>query len=114
MTALLESHFDQKNPAVRSLFERLLIESRKFGVVKVEPKKTSIHLVSRFAFAGVYTRRNYINLELPLARKVTSPRVEKVERASANRYHHRFKLESVKDLDKELLGWLREAYDLKR
>ena len=86
---------------------------KAFGPVKIEPKKTSIHLANRFGFAGVYTRSNYINLEIHLDHKIASARVAKVDKASANRFHHTVKLISEKDVDKELLGWLKEAYQLK-
>jgi len=84
-----------------------------YGHVKIEPKKTSIHLGNRFGFAGVYTRKEYINLEVHLNYKLDSRRVTKVEQASANRYHHTIRLSSQKDIDKELLTWLHEAYILK-
>jgi hypothetical protein len=87
---------------------------KEFGPVRIEPKKTSIHLVNRFGFAGVYTRKEYIKLELHLNYRLDSPRVSKVEQASANRYHHTIRLDNQKDVDKELLKWLREAYDLKK
>jgi hypothetical protein len=99
---------------VAKIYERLITELQKFGTLKVEPKKTSIHLVNRFGFAGVYPRKEYINLEVHLKRKLTSKRVSKVEQASTNRYHHTIRLSDVKEVDKELLSRLREAYDLKK
>jgi len=107
-------HLRDKEPIVAKIYERLITELQKFASLKVEPKKTSIHLVNRFGFAGVYTRKEYINLEVHLKRKLTSKRVSKVEQASANRYHHTIRLSGVKEVDKELLSWLREAYDLKK
>lgn len=107
-------HLDGKDPIVGKIYNRLIDEIKKFGQLKVEPKKTSIHLVNRFGFAGVYTRQNYINLEVHLDYKLTSKRVTKVEQASANRFHHTIKLTSEKEVDKELLNWLHEAYELKK
>jgi len=106
-------HLNGKEQVVTSLYNKLINEVSKFGPVRIEPKKTSIHLCNRFGFAGVYTRKDYINLELHLARKAAGKKISKVEQASANRYHHTIKLTSVKDIDKELLGWLKEAYILK-
>jgi hypothetical protein len=103
-----------KAPEVGAIYERLILELRKFGPLKIEPKKTSIHLGNRFGFAGVYTRKDYIKLEIHLNYKLTGRRVSKVDQASPNRYHHTVKLASVKDVDKELLGWLKQAYDLKK
>jgi hypothetical protein len=107
-------HIKDKAPEVGAIYERLIVELRKFGPLKIEPKKTSIHLGSRFGFAGVYTRKDYILLEIHLNYKLTGRRVSKVDQASPNRYHHTVKLASVKDVDKELLGWLKQAYDLKK
>jgi hypothetical protein len=106
-------HLKGKEPSVTVMYEKLIKELQKFGSLKIEPKKTSIHLGNRYGFAGVYTRKDYINLEVHLSRKLTSKRVSKVEQASPNRFHHTIKLNSVKELDKELIGWLKEAYDLK-
>lgn len=106
-------HLRDKSPAVAAIYEKLIKELYKFGALKIDPKKTSIHLGNRFGFAGVYTRKGYINLEVHLNHKLVSKRISKVEQASAHRFHHTVKLNSVKDIDKELLGWLKEAYKLK-
>lgn len=107
-------HLSGKEIVVINIYNRLITELQKFGQLKIEPKKTSIHLGNRFGFAGVYTRQNYINLEVHLNYKLTSKRVIKVEQASANRFHHTIKLTTEKEVDKELLNWLREAYELKK
>jgi hypothetical protein len=107
-------HLKDKSPIVAKIYERLINELQKFGALKIEPHKTSIHLGNRFGFAGVYTRTDYINLEVHLNYKLTSKRVSKVEQASANRFHHTIKLTSEKDIDKELLTWLQQAYELKK
>ena len=107
-------HLQDKDPIVSKIYMRLIKELQKFGQLKIEPKKTSIHLGNRFGFAGVYTRKNYINLEVLLNYELTSERVSKVEQASANRFHHTIKLTSEKDVDKELLAWLKQAYELKK
>ena len=107
-------HLKGKESVVQKIYERLINELQKFGKLKIEPHKTSIHLGNRFGFAGVYTRKDYINLEVHLNYKLTSKRVSKVEQASANRFHHTIKLMSEKEIDKELLMWLKEAYELKK
>ena len=107
-------HLKDKKQIVTDIYEKLIAELHKFGQLKIEPKKTSIHLGNRFGFAGVYTRKDYINLEVHLNYKLTSDRVTKVEQASANRFHHTIKLTKPKDIDKELLIWMKESYELKK
>src|SRR5213080_2037682 len=48
----VESHFEGKDDSARQIYDRLLKEAGRFGPVMEEPKKTSIHLVNRTAFAG--------------------------------------------------------------
>ena len=60
----VSQHFENKDPVVKSIYDRILKESRKFGRVVEEPKKTSIHLVNKSAFAGVSTRKNALILNI--------------------------------------------------
>src|SRR5205809_7791249 len=108
----IKSHFEGKDPAVRQIYDRLLKAAGKFGPVVEEPKKTSIHLVNRTAFAGVATRKSAIILTIKSDRKLSSPRVHKSEQTSASRFHHEVKLASPADVDSELVKWLKDAYSL--
>ncbi|MBA3354634.1 MAG: hypothetical protein H0U18_01590 [Pyrinomonadaceae bacterium] len=51
------THFQDKDEIVREIYDRLLSRVEQCGPVIEEPKKTSIHLVNRTAFAGVATRK---------------------------------------------------------
>src|ERR1700754_4914466 len=93
------NHLEDKEPVVTEIYERMIAELQKFGTLKIEPKKTSIHLGNRFGFAGVYTRKNYVNLEVHLNHKLTSKRVSKVEQASQNRFHYTIKISDPHEID---------------
>lgn len=45
-------HLRDKEPVVTEMYGKLVNELKKFGPLKIEPKKTSIHLGNRFGFAG--------------------------------------------------------------
>jgi hypothetical protein len=77
-----------------------------------EPKKTSIHLVNRTAFAGVATRKSAIILTIKSDCQLSNPRIHKSEQTSASRFHHEVKLTSPADVDSELVKWLKDAYAL--
>ncbi len=108
----VESHFEGKDASVRQIYDRILKSARKFGLVGEEPKKTSIHLVNRTAFAGVATRKSAIILTIKSDRKLSSPRIHKSEQTSASRFHHEVRLTSPADVDSELVKWLKDAYEL--
>lgn len=106
----VDSHFAEKDSTVKNIYDQLLKHSRKFGPLTEEPKKTSIHLVNKTAFAGVATRKSAIVLTIKSDRKLSSPRIHKSEQTSANRFHHEVKLTAPADVDSEILGWLKTAY----
>jgi hypothetical protein len=108
----VKSHFEGKDPAVQKIYDRLLKAAERFGPVKEEAKKTSIHLVRRTAFAGVATRKTTVVLTVKSDRKLSSPRIHKSEQTSAQRFHHEVKLTTPAEVDAELVQWLKAAYAL--
>jgi Domain of unknown function (DUF5655) len=110
--AAVAAHFENKEPQVRQIYERILKASHKFGALQEDPKKTSIHLNRKSAFAGVATRKNALILTIKSDRELLSPRIHKSQRTSASRLHLEVRLESPTDVDAELIGWLKRAYEL--
>src|SRR5215213_3400302 len=108
----ISGHFENKEPIVKSIYERILKESRKFGAVVEEPKKTSIHLVNKSAFAGVTTRKNALILNIKSAAPIKHARIAKSEQLSASRFHQEVRLTSPEEVDSVLIGWLKDAYDI--
>ena len=108
----IESHFAKKDPSVLATYRRVLDVARALGPVVEEAKKTSIHLVRHTAFAGVAPRRSSLVLTLKSARDIRSPRVEKREQTSANRWHVEVRLTAPAQVDRQLTAWLRAAYEL--
>ena len=106
----ISQHFEGKDPVVKSIYERILKEACKFGKVIEEPKKTSIHLVNKSAFAGVATQKIALVLNIKSASPIKDARIKKSEQISASRFHQEVKLVSPDEVDATLVGWLREAY----
>jgi len=106
------AHFAKSDPEVQLTYRRILEAARALGPVAEEPKKTSIHLVARTAFAGVATRRSALILTLKSAKDIRSPRVEKREQVSAHRWHVEIRLAKASDVDRQLTTWLSAAYKL--
>lgn len=63
-------------------------------------------------FGGVHTRRNYLILHIRSDHLIDSPRITKSEQLSKSRYHQEVKLQSLDEVDAELLSWLKVAYNL--
>jgi hypothetical protein len=112
MSFSVEQHFEGRSPHVREIYDRILAAARESGLVEEDPKKTSIHLNRRTAFAGIQTRREFLILTLKAQNDINSPRISRREQASANRWHHEIKLHAPADVDAEVKNWLAAAYDL--
>ena len=97
---------------MRATYRRVLEAARSLGPVTEEAKKTSIHLVRRTAFAGIATRRSSLILTLKSSTDIRSPRVEKREQTSANRWHVEIRLDAPTQVDRQLITWLGAAYEL--
>jgi hypothetical protein len=108
----VERHFTGRSSVVREIYDRIHAASSKFGPVAEDPKKTSIHLVNRSAFAGIQTRRESIVLTLKSTLDIDSDRIFRRERASANRWYLYLKLTSPDDVDAEMIRWLETSYRL--
>jgi uncharacterized protein DUF5655 len=105
-------HFAKSDPEVQLTYRRILAAARALGPVAEEPKKTSIHLLARTAFAGVATRRSALILTLKSAKDIRSQRIEKREQVSARRWHVEIRLMKPADVDRQLITWLSAAYNL--
>jgi len=108
----VEQHFEGKDPGIRRIYDAIVRTARAFGPFEEEPKKTSIHLARRAAFAGVATRKDALVLTLKSAHDIADARVQKREQVSANRWHLEIRLREPKDVDRQLAEWLRDAYEL--
>ena len=108
----VNEHFENREPQVKATYDAILNAAKKLGPVKEEAKKTSIHLVRKSAFAGVATRKTALILTLKSDSDFASKRIARREQASAHRWYLEIKLETPEQVDREILVWLKKAYEL--
>jgi hypothetical protein len=108
----VKEHFENRAPEVKATYEAIVKAAKQFGPVKEEAKKTSIHLVRKSAFAGIATRKSALILTLKSNSDVVNKRISKREQASANCWHLEVKLQEPEQVDREILAWLKTAYEL--
>ena len=93
---------------------------RTFPVVNKRVQKTQITFFNRHVFACVSFARVKRKAELPegwlvltlgLPAPLDSSRAAVKTEARPGRWTHHFVLSKREELDEELLGWIREAYD---
>ncbi|MBV8545395.1 MAG: hypothetical protein JO093_00805 [Acidobacteria bacterium] len=108
----VDAHFSGRSPHVFQIYQKIVDASSALGPVEEDPKKTSIHLNRRVAFAGVQTRKDALILTLKSERDVKHNRVHKTEQTSANRWHFEVRLNDPAEVDEQIVQWLHMSYEL--
>ena len=111
--------FFDGRPEELALYEALLEKISGFGAVTPVVHKTQISLKNRRVFACVSMARvlrrallppHYLVLTLGLPYPLDSPRIAVKVEAQRRRWTHHIVLGTESELDKELMGWVHEAY----
>ena len=107
--ALISSHYAGKNAVLRPLYDRVIGHVRGFGSdIEVAPKKTYVSLRRRKQFAQVGPASgSRLEIGLNLDDAPVGGRLH----AAAGMVNRRVRIQTPEELDAEILGWLREAYE---
>lgn len=100
------------DPALQRVYARLLKAAQTLGPVIEERGERSVLLRSRGGFLGVHPKRDCLDLQIVTAHAIRAARVTKVDAVSARRFHVHVRVATEREVDGQLLEWLREAYDL--
>jgi hypothetical protein len=109
---LVDAQYAGPKAGLRPAYEKMMKEVRAFGGdVEVSPKKAYVSLRRKKQFALIQPS-TASRLDVGINLKGTAPTARLEAAGSWNAMvSHRVRLESVKDVDGELLNWLRAAYE---
>ncbi len=105
-------HLKKCNESALVLYDTLKGVCNEFGPYRIEAVKASIVFKKQSTFLDVKTRRNHINLEFALKEPYDDFPVTKVFKYSKNKYIHFVQIQELEDLDNQLIGWLKESYEM--
>jgi hypothetical protein len=110
--ALVEAQYAGPKAALRPVYDALLAAVRKFGKdVEVSPKKAYVSLRRNKQFAIVQpSTATRVDVGINLAGTAPTERLEGSGSFNAM-VSHRVRVSKLTDVDKELLAWLKAAYD---
>lgn len=95
---------------LRQTFDRYVAAARTHGTLTVYAQKTRIVMQGRVRFAGAVVRKDWLDANMWLRRRVDHPRLVRVESYGNLGFGHHFRLEDPKDIDKAMIKLLGEAY----
>ncbi len=110
----LKDHLVKATPETRRIYDAIMAAIRECGPVQVAPTKAGVNLLSGSgtSLGGLTVHRGYVNLGLVQLEEIRSPRVTWMLRLSARSVAHRIRVSSVQEVDAELRGWIRTAYEV--
>jgi hypothetical protein len=99
-----------KSDRAQDVFRRFVAGIESCGPYSLAPAKTRVAFVAQVRFASVNRiGDDYIDVHFVLPRAIASPRFSKVERLGQLYVHH-LRLRDARDVNRQLLVWLRQAY----
>lgn len=109
---LIDAQYAGAKTGLRPIYETLTAAIRKFGDdVEFAPKKAYVSLRRSKQFALIQPS-TATRIDVGIQLKGTPARARLEPSGSFNAMvSHRVRLESAQDVDAELIGWLRRAYD---
>lgn len=102
------------------LYEAFEAQVERLGEVNIRVQKTQVTFSNRrnFAFVSFLPARKAkdrpktnITITFGLGRRVDSPRIDIATEPYPGRWTHHVLISSTEDIDGELMGWIREAYN---
>jgi hypothetical protein len=107
----VDQFFEGKDPRARIIFDAFLKLARRCGPVRADVAKTRIAFQARTRFAALDAiTKEGVLFHVWLKHQITSPRFVKVELYKPNNYVHYFRIADPKELDNEVLDWLKQSY----
>jgi hypothetical protein len=112
---LIEGQYRDR-PELRPIFDAVLAQVSTLGDVTVQARKTYVSLVTpRRTFAVVQpTTRKRIDLGFRLALPLPATRLQPPTGLGSGNMTAKIGLTSAEEVDEEVLGWLRRAYEENR
>ena len=106
----VDAQYEGKKAALRPLYDTLIAAVAAFGDVEIAPKRTYVSLRRKKQFALVQPGPGRIDVGINLKGVDPNGRLEKSGSFNAM-CTHRVRVNGPDDVNDELLGWLRQAYE---
>lgn len=108
----LVEHFINKDPSVRATYDRLASTLKTFGNFQISPVINAILFSSESTFLAVKPKSKWLDLEFVLDYQADEFPIHKMVQVSKTRYAHFVRIQNPEEVDEQLIGWIKKAYEL--
>ncbi len=110
-TVAFDAHFAGRPPPLRAAFDELIASLPEDVEIRALRTVIILSAMTTFSFVTVQSKRLLVSVFLD--RRIDAARVVKVDEVSTHKIASVFAICGPLDVDDELRGWLREAYELR-
>jgi len=107
-----EDLFIGKDQRVRDLYNALIIRLNGFGEIEVHSGKWNLTIRRLSTFLTVIIEKTHLTLVFISEEPIEEFPVYQNYHHTANRFSNSIKIESADEIDNQLMGWLRQAWEL--
>lgn len=108
----MQKYLSGKPESVVHLYRQFEHLALALGEVEIAPAKTRIGFQNRRIFAAVNRiSQQYLDVHIVTSQLIKSLRVRRVEGIDQDCYVNHLRIQSLDELDEELLDWLRQGYE---
>ena len=106
-----ELHFIHKEAHVKAIFQTLTELVLGFGEVQIHSLKHAILFTAKSNFLAVKPKKKWIDVEFLLKEEVNEFPIHKTVRVTKTKWAHFARIGSIQEIDEEMTGWWRRAYE---
>ncbi len=108
----LDDMFIGKDPKTRDLFDYLMVQVTAFGESAVYTAKFNITLRRLSTFAAIMVEKTHLTIVFISREPIDEFPVHQTHQHSQNRSSNVIKVESIEEIDDQLIRWLRAAWEM--
>ena len=108
-----DSLFDKRGPSLKKIYDKIVKEVTKLGKYREEAVKPDvIFFKTKSTFLGVKVKKDHLEVEFFLEKLEDVPPVSKYLQTSKNRVVHLVPIDQLKDINPQLIDWIKRSYIL--
>ena len=108
----IDEHFVRKEANARATYETLVKKLKSIIDFEIHPVINAIMFTTDVTFLAVKPKKEWIDLEFLLDYEVNEFPIHKVVKVTKTRFAHFVRIQEPKNVDDQLIEWIKEAYIL--
>ena len=108
-----DSLFEKRDPGFKKIYDKIIKEVKKLGEYREETVRPDvIFFKTKSTFLGIKVKKDHLEVEFFLKELENVPPVSKYLQTSKNRVVHLVPIDQLKDINQQLIDWIKRSYAL--